>query len=76
MIATAQFYYIASFFLTVSVESLLVVAEHAVEHNKARWSEVSFVCLGHLEKQGTAIGCCYPVLFLYVSNADIVVAHL
>lgn len=36
MIATAQFYYIASFFLTVSVESLLEVAEHAVEHNKAR----------------------------------------
>lgn len=34
MIAAAQFYYVASFFLTVSVESLLEVAEHAVEHNK------------------------------------------
>ena len=34
MIAQAQFYYVASFFLTVSVDSLLEVAEHAVEHNK------------------------------------------
>ena len=36
MIAAAQFYYVASFFLTVSVEALLEVADHAVEHNKAR----------------------------------------
>lgn len=35
MIAAAQLYYVASFFLTVSVESLLEVAEHAAEHNKA-----------------------------------------
>lgn len=34
MIAKAQYYYVASFFLTVSVEALLEVAEHAVEHNK------------------------------------------
>ncbi|EWM21385.1 adenosine kinase [Nannochloropsis gaditana] len=34
MIAEAKMFYIASFFLTVSVESLLVVADHAVEHNK------------------------------------------
>jgi len=27
-------FYVASFFLTVSVESLLEVANHAVEHNK------------------------------------------
>lgn len=36
MIAEAKMFYIASFFLTVSVESLLVVADHAVEHNKVR----------------------------------------
>lgn len=34
IIEAAQFYYIAGFFLTVSVESLLVVADHAVEKNK------------------------------------------
>lgn len=34
MINRAQFFYVASFFLTVSVESLLEVAEHAVQHNK------------------------------------------
>jgi len=34
MIAEAQMFYVASFFLTVSVESLLEVANHAVEHNK------------------------------------------
>jgi len=30
----AQFYYIAGFFLTVSVESLVIVAEHALAKNK------------------------------------------
>ena len=31
---SAQFYYIAGFFLTVSVESLKIVADHAVANNK------------------------------------------
>jgi len=34
MLQKAQFYYIASFFLTVSVESLEVMAKHAVENGK------------------------------------------
>ena len=34
IIESAQFYYIAGFFLTVSVESLVKVTEHAVEKNK------------------------------------------
>mmetsp|Transcript_1611 Transcript_1611/g.2171 ORF Transcript_1611/g.2171 Transcript_1611/m.2171 type:complete len:353 (+) Transcript_1611:106-1164(+) len=34
IIKAAQFYYIAGFFLTVSVESLLTVAKHAVAENK------------------------------------------
>jgi adenosine kinase len=34
IIASAQCYYIAGFFLTVSVESLVKVAEHALEHKK------------------------------------------
>ncbi len=36
MIAEANIFYVASFFLTVSVDSLLEVANHAVEHNKVR----------------------------------------
>ena len=32
--SSAQFFYIAGFFLTVSVESLVVVAEHALAENK------------------------------------------
>eukprot|EP00545_Synedropsis_sp_CCMP1620_P012054 CAMPEP_0119003888 /NCGR_PEP_ID=MMETSP1176-20130426/821_1 /TAXON_ID=265551 /ORGANISM="Synedropsis recta cf, Strain CCMP1620" /LENGTH=345 /DNA_ID=CAMNT_0006955529 /DNA_START=34 /DNA_END=1071 /DNA_ORIENTATION=- len=35
LIASAKYYYIAGFFLTVSVESLVQVAEHAVAENKA-----------------------------------------
>jgi len=31
---SAKYYYIAGFFLTVSVESLVLVAEHALAHNK------------------------------------------
>jgi adenosine kinase len=34
LIESAKFYYCAGFFLTVSVESLVQVAEHAVEKNK------------------------------------------
>lgn len=34
IIESAKFYYIAGFFLTVSVESLVKVAEHAVANNK------------------------------------------
>lgn len=34
MISKAKYYYVASFFLTVSVDSLLEIANHAVEHNK------------------------------------------
>jgi adenosine kinase len=34
IIQQAQYYYIAGFFLTVSVESLVQVAEHALAHNK------------------------------------------
>lgn len=34
IIESAQFYYIAGFFLTVSVPSLVIVAEHAVANNK------------------------------------------
>ena len=34
MIEKAQFFYIASFFLTVSVDSLRVVADHAVANGK------------------------------------------
>eukprot|EP00543_Licmophora_paradoxa_P002244 CAMPEP_0202449502 /NCGR_PEP_ID=MMETSP1360-20130828/8223_1 /ASSEMBLY_ACC=CAM_ASM_000848 /TAXON_ID=515479 /ORGANISM="Licmophora paradoxa, Strain CCMP2313" /LENGTH=343 /DNA_ID=CAMNT_0049067441 /DNA_START=15 /DNA_END=1046 /DNA_ORIENTATION=+ len=34
IIEAAQFYYVAGFFLTVSVESLVKVADHAVEKNK------------------------------------------
>jgi adenosine kinase len=34
MIESAKFYYIAGFFLTVSVESLAVVAEHALANDK------------------------------------------
>ena len=34
MVQAAQFYYCAGFFLTVSVESLVQVAEQAVAHNK------------------------------------------
>lgn len=34
IIASAKFYYMAGFFLTVSVESLVQVAEHAVAENK------------------------------------------
>lgn len=34
IISSAKFYYIAGFFLTVSVESLEQVAEHAVKNNK------------------------------------------
>lgn len=34
IIETAQYYYCAGFFLTVSVESLVQVAEHAVQANK------------------------------------------
>mmetsp|Transcript_8827 Transcript_8827/g.16656 ORF Transcript_8827/g.16656 Transcript_8827/m.16656 type:complete len:348 (+) Transcript_8827:352-1395(+) len=32
--SSAQFYYIAGFFLTVSVESLVLIAEHALQENK------------------------------------------
>lgn len=34
IIASAKYYYVAGFFLTVSVESLVQVAEHAVANNK------------------------------------------
>ena len=53
MIAAAQFYYVASFFLTVSVESLLEVAEHAAEHNKVG-GVIYYVCI-----------CMYEVMCMY-----------
>jgi adenosine kinase len=34
LVQSAQFYYSAGFFLTVSVESMVQVAQHAVEHGK------------------------------------------
>jgi sugar/nucleoside kinase (ribokinase family) len=52
VIEEAQYYYISGFFLTVSPESIMMIAKHAAENNKVRYNTF-FVCV--------SVGncCCY-----------------
>ncbi|KAJ4747004.1 Adenosine kinase-like protein [Rhynchospora pubera] len=60
LVEKAKYIYIAGFFLTVSPESIMLVAEHAAKNNKVFSMNLSatFICEFYTKAQNDALKCC------------------